>query len=77
MKFGYARVSTGEQNLALQIDALRAAGAERIFEDHGISGSTVFKPAYCDLVSQLRAGDEIMVWRLDRLSRSLPSLIVG
>lgn len=75
MKFGYARVSTGEQNLALQIDALRAAGAERIFEDHGVSGSTVFKPAYCDLVRQLRAGDEIMVWRLDRLGRSLPSLI--
>lgn len=41
MKIGCARVSTGEHNLALQIDALKAAGAERIFEDHGVSGATV------------------------------------
>lgn len=76
MKIGYARVSTGEQNLALQIDALRAAGAERIFEDKGVSGSTVFKPAYGDMLRHARAGDEIMVWRLDRLGRSLPGLII-
>ncbi len=76
MKLGYARVSTGEQNLALQIDALRAAGAERIFEDKGVSGSTVFKPAYGDMLRHARAGDEIMVWRLDRLGRSLPGLII-
>lgn len=75
MKLGYVRVSTGEQNLALQIDALRAAGVERIFEDKGVSGSTVFKPAYGDMLRQARAGDEIMVWRLDRLGRSLPALI--
>ena len=75
MKLGYARVSTGEQNLALQIDALRAAGAEEIFEDKGISGSTVLKPAYGDMLRRARSGDEIMVWRLDRLGRSLPSLI--
>ncbi|WP_328805885.1 recombinase family protein [Sphingobium yanoikuyae] len=75
MKLGYARVSTGEQNLALQIDALRAAGAEAIFEDKGISGSMVLKPAYGDMLRQVRAGDEIMVWRLDRLGRSLPALI--
>lgn len=76
MKLGYARASTGEQNLALQIDALRAAGAERIFEDKGVSGSTVFKPAYGDMLRHARAGDEVMVWRLDRLGRSLPSLII-
>lgn len=75
MKLGYARVSTSEQNLALQIDALRNAGAERIFEDKGISGSMVLKPAYGDMLRQARAGDEIMVWRLDRLGRSLPALI--
>jgi DNA invertase Pin-like site-specific DNA recombinase len=75
MKLGYARVSTGEQNLALQIDALRAAGAERIFEDKGVSGSIVLKPAYGEMLRQARAGDEIMVWRLDRLGRSLPALI--
>lgn len=75
MKLGYARVSTGEQNLALQIDALKAAGAERIYEDKGISGSMVLKPAYGEMLRQARAGDEIMVWRLDRLGRSLPALI--
>jgi DNA invertase Pin-like site-specific DNA recombinase len=75
MKIGYARVSTGEQNLALQIDALRAAGAERIYEDKGVSGSAVFKPAYADMLRAARAGDEIIVWRLDRLSRSLITLI--
>jgi len=75
MKIGYARVSTGEQNLALQIDALRAAGAERIYEDKGVSGSAVFKPAYADMLRAARGGDEIIVWRLDRLSRSLITLI--
>jgi DNA invertase Pin-like site-specific DNA recombinase len=75
VKLGYARVSTGEQNLALQIDALRAAGAERIFEDKAISGATVIKPAYAELLKTARAGDEIIVWRLDRLSRSLVTLI--
>jgi DNA invertase Pin-like site-specific DNA recombinase len=75
MKLGYARVSTGEQNLTLQTDALRSAGAERIYEDKGVSGSTVLKPAYVELLRQARPGDEIMVWRLDRLGRSLTSLI--
>lgn len=76
MKLGYARVSTDEQNLALQIDALKAAGAERIYEDKGVSGAAVLKPAYGKLLDQARAGDEIIVWRLDRLSRSLMTLII-
>lgn len=75
MKLGYARVSTDEQNLALQIDALKDAGAERIFEDRGVSGAAVLKPAYCEMLKMARPGDEIIVWRLDRLSRSLVTLI--
>jgi len=75
MKLGYARVSTDEQNMRLQIDALKAAGAERIFEDKGVSGSAVFKPAYGDMLKSARPGDEIIVWRMDRLSRSLLALI--
>lgn len=54
MRLGYARVSAGEQNLAQQIDALRAAGADEIFEDTGVSGSTVFKPAYGDMLVSVR-----------------------
>lgn len=75
MKFGYARVSTEEQNLDLQIDALTAAGAERIFEDHGISGAAVIKPSFLEMMALTRPGDEIIVWRLDRLSRRLIDLI--
>ncbi|NMN07530.1 MULTISPECIES: recombinase family protein [unclassified Novosphingobium] len=75
MKIGYARVSTGEQNLALQRDALRAAGCEKIYEDHGVSGSAVIKPQYDEALRAARAGDEVIVWRLDRLSRSLLALI--
>ncbi|GMN04588.1 recombinase family protein [Erythrobacter sp. MTPC3] len=75
MKLGYARVSTDEQNLALQIDALKDAGAERIFEDRGVSGAAVLKPAYGEMLRMARPGDEIIVWRLDRLSRSLMTLM--
>ena len=75
MKFGYVRVSTDEQNMRLQVDALKAAGAERIFEDKGVSGSAVFKPAYGEMLKIARPGDEIIVWRMDRLSRSLLALI--
>ncbi|MCW2406938.1 DNA invertase Pin-like site-specific DNA recombinase [Sphingobium sp. B1D7B] len=75
MKIGYARVSTDEQNLALQRDALRDAGCERIFEDRGISGSAVIKPHYAEALRMARPGDELIVWRMDRLSRSLLTLI--
>lgn len=76
MKVGYARVSTDEQNLGSQIDALRAAGCERIFEDRGVSGSAVIKPALRECISFMRPGDELVIARLDRLSRSLKELIV-
>lgn len=75
MKIGYARVSTGEQNINLQLDALRAAGAEKIYQDKGISGGAVIKPVYGEALRHARLGDEIIVWRLDRLSRSLITLI--
>jgi DNA invertase Pin-like site-specific DNA recombinase len=75
VKLGYARVSTNEQNLAMQIRTLKEAGAERIFTDQGISGAAVIKPAWREALEFARAGDELIVWRLDRISRSLRDLI--
>lgn len=75
MKVGYARVSTDEQNLDMQIQALKDAGAERVFLDQGISGGAVFKPGLVECLQFVRAGDEIIVYKLDRLSRSLRDLI--
>ncbi len=72
--FGYARVSTAEQNDALQQDALKAAGCFRIFSDHA-SGALTTRPELGRLMEQLRPGDTLVVWRLDRLGRSLKHLI--
>jgi DNA invertase Pin-like site-specific DNA recombinase len=74
MKIGYARVSTHEQNLSLQTDALTDAGCENIFEDH-ISGSKSSRPGFDEALTYLRKGDVLVVWRLDRLGRSLKHLI--
>ena len=74
MSFGYARVSTTEQDEALQQDALAAAGVSKMFVDR-ISGSLQHRPALDELLGQLRAGDTVVVWRLDRLGRSLRNLI--
>ena len=71
---GYARVSTAEQDTALQTDALRTAGCERIFEDT-VSGSKADRPGLAEALAYLREGDVLAVWRLDRLGRSLPHLI--
>ena len=71
---GYARVSTAEQDTALQTDALRQAGCERIFEDTA-SGAKTDRPGLTDALAYLRKGDALVVWRLDRLGRSLPHLI--
>ena len=71
---GYARVSTAEQDTALQMDALRKAGCERIFEDT-VSGAKAHRPGLADALAYLRDGDVLAVWRLDRLGRSLPDLI--
>ena len=71
---GYARVSTVEQDTALQTDALNKAGCERVFEDTG-SGAKADRPGLVAALAYLRNGNVLAVWRLDRLGRSLPHLI--
>ena len=70
MLIGYARVSTDDQNLDLQRDALQAAGCERIFEDMA-SGAKADRTGMAELLAALRADDTVVIWRLDRLGRSL------
>ena len=72
---GYARVSTADQNESLQVDALEAAGCAQIYSDHA-SGKNIARPELCACLRALRAGDTLVVWRLDRLGRSLRDLIV-
>jgi DNA invertase Pin-like site-specific DNA recombinase len=67
---GYARVSTTEQNLDLQLTALKSAGAARTFADNGVSGSTVERPQLFKALDRLEAGDVLTVWKLDRLGRN-------
>src|SRR3954469_25644965 len=74
MLIGYARVSTNEQNLDLQRDALKTAGCEQIYTDQ-VSGTTAQRPGLEQAFSHLRQGDTLVVWRLDRLGRSLKHLI--
>ena len=73
MKIGYARVSTDDQNLDLQRDALTAAGCEKVFADTA-SGAKAERPGLDDALAFARKGDALVVWRLDRLGRSLPEL---
>jgi len=74
MLIGYARISTHDQNLALQRDALDAAGCENIFTDVA-SGEDAGREGLAHALSHLRTGDTLVVWRLDRLGRSLRHLI--
>jgi DNA invertase Pin-like site-specific DNA recombinase len=74
MLIGYARVSTDEQTLDLQNDALNKAGCDRIFTDV-VSGAKSDRPGLDEALTYLRKGDVLVVWRLDRLGRSLPYLI--
>jgi DNA invertase Pin-like site-specific DNA recombinase len=74
MLLGYARVSTEDQNLTAQLDALAAAGAGRVFADR-ISGSLRARPELDRMLDQLRAGDVVVVTRYDRLARSLRDLL--
>jgi DNA invertase Pin-like site-specific DNA recombinase len=74
MLIGYARVSTKEQHEALQLDALKKAGCKEIFTDK-ITGSTFDRKELDAALSYVREGDTFVVWKLDRLGRSLPHLI--
>ena len=74
MLIGYARVSTDDQNLDLQQDALQKAGCERTYEDR-LTGAKADRPGLQRALEDARKGDTIVVWRLDRLSRSLKDLI--
>jgi DNA invertase Pin-like site-specific DNA recombinase len=74
MLIGYARVSTGDQNLDLQLDSLKAAGCDKLFTDK-LSGSKDDRPGLGEALGFVRSGDTLVVWRLDRLGRSLSHLI--
>ena len=75
MHIGYARVSTDDQQLHLQLDALTTAGCTQIFHDEGISGAQVQRPGLDAALAALAPGDGLVVWRLDRLGRSMPHLV--
>ena len=74
MNIGYARVSTQDQNLDLQNDALKAAGCEKIYTDK-MSGAKTDRPGLDEILGFIRKGDTLVVWKLDRLGRSLKHLI--
>jgi DNA invertase Pin-like site-specific DNA recombinase len=74
MLIGYARVSTKDQDRALQIDALKAAGCEKIFEETA-SGAKADRPQLAAALAFMRKGDVLVVWKLDRLARSMRQLI--
>jgi DNA invertase Pin-like site-specific DNA recombinase len=75
MKLGYARVSTGDQNPDLQLDALKLAGCERVYIDKGQGGAKRSRPQLDKCLAALKPGDVLTVWKLDRLGRSLPHLV--
>lgn len=74
MQIGYARVSTDDQDNAAQVEQLTRAGAERIFEEKA-SGGRTDRPELARAIEQLRPGDVLVVWKLDRLTRSLKDLL--
>lgn len=74
MKIGYARVSTREQNLTMQVIALENADCEKIYEEV-VSGAKADRPILENVIKQLRPGDVLVIWKLDRLGRSLKNLV--
>ena len=74
MKVGYARVSTKNQNLDLQIDALNKSGCKKIYQDIA-SGARTERPGLNEMINNIRSDDVLVIWKLDRLGRSLNHLI--
>jgi DNA invertase Pin-like site-specific DNA recombinase len=74
LPIGYARVSTEDQNLTLQLNALKKAGCARVFTDQ-VGGARVDRPGLQEALSHLRAGDSLVVWKLDRLGRNVKGLV--
>lgn len=75
MRIGYARVSTEDQRLDLQMAALKKSGCETIYKDFGTSGRKMDRPGLRRAIKAAKPGQTLVVWRLDRLGRSLPDLI--
>lgn len=75
VKIGYARVSTDDQNPDLQLDALKRAGCARVYTDRGQGGAKRSRPQLDKCLADLKPGDVLTVWKLDRLGRSLPHLV--
>jgi DNA invertase Pin-like site-specific DNA recombinase len=75
MKYGYAGVSTDDQNPDLPLAALKNAGCKTVFKDDGLSGATIKRPDLLRCLKKLEHGDTLIVWKLDRLGRSLRDLI--
>lgn len=75
MKIGYARASTDEQNLDVQLNALGAAGCETVFQDHGLPVIWTECPGLLAALEGAKEGDTLTVWRIDRLGRSIPHLL--
>ena len=74
MNIGYARVSTRDQTVALQVDALTAEGCGKVYTEV-ISGAATERPILTKLLDEVRPGDIVVVWKLDRLGRSLKHLV--
>ncbi|GLO70474.1 hypothetical protein MACH17_19910 [Phaeobacter inhibens] len=74
-KIGYVRVSDKDQTEALQVDALKAAGCDLIYGDHGVSGAITKRRGLDDVLNCLEDGDTLVVWKLDRLGRSTIHLL--
>ena len=74
MKYGYARISTKDQNLNMQIDALEQYGCQKIYSEQA-KGAKADRPKWLEMLSQIKSGDTLVVWKLDRMGRSLHHLI--